>query len=535
VETSSIEPAASPNEQYSENGWQPKPGDRFAHPLRHKQFRLRRVLGVTGLFSAGYGDVGSSIYYGLGLVAIVALGATPIVLGIAGLIYVFNALTYAEGGAMIPEAGGSASFARHGYNDLIGFIAGWALMLSYIVTMAISAYTIPAYLAYFWPMLKQPLYGTAFSMGIIFFLMIMNELGVRESARFNIRVMSLDILTQITIVAIGAVLILAPNPSILLQHMFGEGNWPSVNNLIFGVAVAALCFTGVETVSQLGEETRQPAKRIPRAYILMIVSVLVLFAGISIVALSAMTPQELGDPENGWARDPIAGIAHNISMAISPQEIATAIASAKEPVIIIIWILEGLRSFLPILVALLAASILLTATNAGLLGISRLTFNLSSHYQLPSVLKRLHHRFRTPYVAIILFCLISIALLVPGFFSESFFSDLGALYVFGSLLCFALAHISIIGLRVKNPDLPRPFKLQPNFKIKGRELPVTAMLGFLMTFVIWVVMLVTQPYGRWAGIIWMVVGVAIYLLYRRAKHLPLTHLQEDSGVSPPIY
>src|SRR4030043_499977 len=124
--------------------FKPKLGDKFFRPHRLKGFRLRRVLGISGLFSAGYGDVGSSIYYGLGLVAIVALGATPIVLAIAGLIYVFNALTYAEGGAMIPEAGGSASFARHGFNDLIGFIAGWALMLSYIVTMAISAYTIPA-------------------------------------------------------------------------------------------------------------------------------------------------------------------------------------------------------------------------------------------------------------------------------------------------------------------------------------------------------------------------------------------------------
>jgi APA family basic amino acid/polyamine antiporter len=503
---------------------QRKLGDSFFKPPRTKGFHLRRVLGIPGLFSAGYGDVGSSIYYGLGLVAIVALGATPIVLAIAGLIYVFNALSYAEGGAMIPEAGGSASFARHGFNDMIGFIAGWALMLSYIVTMAISAYTIPPYLAYFWPILKQPVFGTAVSMGIIFFLMIINVLGVRESSRVNIFFISLDILTQITLVVIGALLILGPNPGILFQHMFGEGNWPSTNNLIFGIAIAALCFTGVETVSQLGEETRKPAKRIPRTYILMIVAVLVLFAGISMVSLSAMTPQELGDPVNGWARDPIAGIANSISLAISPEKIATGIASEQALIILITWILTALRSLLPILVALLAASILLTATNAGLLGISRLTFNLSSHNQLPSVLKRVHPRFRTPYVGIILFCLIAIALLTPGFFATSFFSDLGALYVFGSLLCFALAHAAIIGLRVKSPDLPRPFKLRPNFKIKGRELPATAMLGFAATFIIWIVMLITQPYGRWTGTIWMIVGLFIYFIYRRSKGVPLTHI-----------
>lgn len=136
-----------------------KLGDRFYRPNRLSAPHLKRVLTIPGLFSAGYGDVGSSIYYGLGLIAIVALGATPIVLAIAGLIYVFNALTYAEGGAMLPEAGGSASFARHGFNNFVGFIAGWALMLSYIVTMAISAYTIPPYLAYFWPILKEPFWA----------------------------------------------------------------------------------------------------------------------------------------------------------------------------------------------------------------------------------------------------------------------------------------------------------------------------------------------------------------------------------------
>jgi len=529
VKASKIEPSAAQYEQNTGNGWQLKVGDKFAHPPRTRRFHLRRVLGVTGLFSIGYGDVGSSIYYGLGLVAVVALGATPIVLGIAGLIYVFNALTYAEGSSMFPEGGGSASYARHGFNDLIGFIAGWALMLSYIVTMAISVYTIPPYLAYFWPVLKLPLYGTAMSMGFIFFLMIINVLGIKESSGINILFISLDILTQITLVVIGALLILAPNPGVLLQHMFGEGNWPSTNNLIFGIALAALCFTGVESVSQHGEETRQPQKRIPQAYMLMIVAVLVLFAGISIVSLSAMSPQELGDPVNGWARDPIAGIANSISLAISPAGIANEIASAQEPVIILTWIFTGLRDLLPVLVALLAASILLTATNAGLLGISRLTFNLSSHNQLPSVFKRVHRRFRTPYVGIILFSLMAIALLVPGFFSTGFFSDLGALYVFGSLLCFALAHASIIGLRVKDPDLPRPFRLKLNLKIKGRELPATALLGFAATFVIWIIMMITQPYGRWAGIIWMAVGIAIYIMYRRMKHIPISHPPDQVG------
>jgi len=487
-----------------ENSWRPKPGDKVFHPRRVKGYRLRRVLGVPALFSAGYGDVGSSIYYALGVVALVALGATPIVLAIAGIIYIFNALTYAEGSAMIPEAGGSASFARHGFNDLGGFIAGWALMLSYVVTMSISAYTIPPYLSYFWPILREPVIGTSVSMGVIAFLMLINVLGVKESSRVNILFITIDIVTQVTLVVLGIILILAVNPGVLFQHMFGAGNWPTMQNLIFGIAIAALCFTGVETVSQLAEETRQPAKKVPQAYVVMIVAVLILFAGISIVALSAMTPQLLGDPVNGWARDPVAGIAANLPSPI-------------------------LQDIFAPLVAVLAATILLTAANAGLMGISRLAFNLSSHHQLPATLSRIHHHFRTPYIAIILFCLIAIGVLTPGFFITSFFADLGALYVFGSLLCFALAHAAILALRVKKPDLPRPFKLSGNIRIKGRELPITTILGLIATAVIWIVVIVIQPYSRWVGVGWMFGGLIIYSLYRWKVHLPLTHLPKKPG------
>jgi APA family basic amino acid/polyamine antiporter len=490
--------SAGRNEKYMHNDFQRKPADRIFRPRRIIRHRLKRVLGVAGLFSAGYGDVGSSIYYALGIVAVVALGATPIALAIAGIIYVFNALTYAEGGAMLPEAGGSASFGRHAYNDLVGFIAGWALMLSYIVTMAISAYTIPPYLSYFWPPLDDPVIGTAVSMGIIIFLMMINVIGIRESSRMNILFIALDITTQLTLVLLGAMLILGPNPGVLFEHMFGEGNWPATQNLVFGIAIAALCFTGVETVSQLAEETRQAQKRVPRAYLLMIVAVLVLFAGISIVALSAMTPQLLGDPVGGWARDPVAGIAANLPS-------------------------ETLQSIFAPLVALLAASILLTASNAGLMGISRLSFNLASHNQLPAVFGRIHQRFKTPHWAIIFFSILSLVILAPGLFNSGFFTDLGALYVFGSLLCFALAHLAVLGLRFRFPEVPRPFKLPLAIKFKGKELPLTAIIGLIATTTIWLVVIITQPYSRWTGIIWMVMGSIIFYFYRRRKGMSLLH------------
>jgi APA family basic amino acid/polyamine antiporter len=480
------------------------------------------VLGVSALFSIGYGDVGSSIYYGLGLVALVALGATPIALGIAGLIYVCNALTYAEGSAMLTEGGGSSSYARLGFNELVGFISGWALMLSYVATMAISAYTIPPYLAFFWPVLKQPVASTLLSMGIIIFLMLVNVFGVKESSRLNITFIIGDIIMQVMLVALGAMLILGPNPHILYEHMFGAGNWPSAKGLIFGVALAALCFTGVESVSQHGEETKVPEKRMPQAYMLMIVVVLVLFAGISLVALTAMTPQVLGDPVNGWARDPVAGIANAVSQAITPADIIARTGATGDMAVFFTWAVGWVQKLLPALVAVLAASILLIATNAGLLGISRLTYNLSSHRQLPALLSRVHPRFRTPYVAIGIFSSITLLMLVPGFFSNVFFSDLGALYVFGSLLCFGLAHASILALRVKKPEMPRPFKLGLNIRIGKWELPLTAILGLLATSAIFAVILVIQAASRWTGLGWMALGLIIYFVYRRSQRVTVS-------------
>ena len=187
------------------NNWRPKPGDRIFRPRRIKRYHLRRVLGAASVFSAGYGNVGSSIYYALGIVALVAIGATPIVLGIAGILFIFTALTYAEGTALFPEAGGSASFARHGFGELGGFTAGWTLILSYIVTISISTFTIPPYLGYFWePFKGSPIIGTLASMVIVIFLMIINVVGVKETSILNVGAAIIDIATQVPLVVIGA-------------------------------------------------------------------------------------------------------------------------------------------------------------------------------------------------------------------------------------------------------------------------------------------------------------------------------------------
>ncbi len=227
----------------------------------------------------------------------------------------------------------------------------------------------------------------------------------------------------------------------------------------------------------------------------MIAAVLVIFAGISLVSLTAMTPQELASE---WSRDPVAGIAANLPV-------------------------ELLRTVLKPLIALLAGTILLIATNAGLIGISRLAFSLGVHKLGPPALSRVHPKFKTPYISIILFSVIALLILIPGFFTADVFRNMGTLYAFGSLFAFMFAHASILRLRAKKPELPRPFKLGWNLRIKGHEMPISAILGLAATMVIWIIILITQPYSRWVGIGWMVAGFIFYYFYRRKEHLPLTH------------
>jgi len=424
------------------------------------------------------------------------MGATPIALGIAGILFIFTALTYAEGTAALPEAGGSASFARHGFNDLAGFTAGWALMLSYIVTISISAYTIPPYLGFFWePFKDSPIIGTIASMGIVVLLMVVNIIGIRQTSFINISAAILDITTQVSLIVIGFILLF--NPTVLIHRIIN--NWPTTENLIIGVAFASIAYTGIETMSQMAEETKQPEKRVPKALLMMIVAVLVIFAGISLVSLSVMSPEELASE---WSRDPVAGIAASLP-------------------------LELLRTILKPLIAILAGTILLIATNAGLIGISRLAFSLGNHKLIPPVLSRVHPRFKTPYISIILFSIVALLVLIPGFFATNVFKNMGALYAVGSLLAFMFAHASILSLRVRKPELPRSFKLGWNIKIKGHELPISAIIGLAALTIIWVIILITQPYSRWIGLAWMVVGLIIYYLYRRREHIPLTHLPKN--------
>jgi basic amino acid/polyamine antiporter, APA family len=459
---------------------------------RLSEHGLRRSVGVSGLFATAYGNVGSSIYYALGLVAAHALGLTPLVFMFAGGLFVLTAKTYAEGAAMFPEAGGSSSFARHAFNEWVSFFAGWALTLDYIITIAISAFFVPHYLGAFFPALTHNPGDIIGGLVTIALLAALNIRGLGESAKLNLFLAVADLCTQVLLVGVGAVLVL--NPSLLVNQVH-LGTVPSWKEVIFALSVAMVAYTGIETVSNMAEEAKDPGHDVPKAVNLVLIAVLGVYAGISVVALSALPVVEhaghfstaLGTT---FENDPVLGIVSRLGLHGTLLQLA--------------------RDY----VGVLAATILLIATNAGLIGISRLSWSLSEHRQLPSIFSRLHPSFRTPWFTIVFFSILAGVLILPG---ET--NLLGNLYSFGAMLSFTTAHVAVVALRLKDPDRERPYRMPWNIAFRGRQIPLTAVLGAIGTFAAWCAVVVLHPEARTIGIPWMLLGMAGYLLYRRRQGL----------------
>jgi APA family basic amino acid/polyamine antiporter len=345
---------------------------------------------------------------------------------------------------------------------------------------------------------------------IVLFLMTINVIGVKESSIMNITLAILDLATQALLITLALMFFF--NPQIIIERI--TNYWPTPQDFLFGIAIAAIAFTGLETISQMAEETKRPEVRAPRALVIMTVVVLVIYAGISVSAFCTMTPIELA---TNWATDPIAGIASKLSQGMNPTEFANRVFTVEAYQAVSIWILSRLQAVLPVLVAVLAATILFIATNAGLLGISRLAFSLSRFKLVPAIMGKVHTKFKTPYFSIMLCAGIAILLQSPGFFVPDMYSNLGGLYAFGSMLSFAIAHASILALRIKEPFKERPFRLGLNIPIMNRDLPLTAILGLFGTTVIWIAVVVKQPYSRWVGSAWIAVGLVVYWYTVRRK------------------
>ncbi len=462
---------------------------------------LQRVLGVNALFATAYGNVGSSIYYALGLVAGLALGLTPLVFVITGIFFFCTAATYAEATAMFPEAGGSSSFARHAFNEFVSFFAAWAQMLNYVITVAISAFFVPHYLGgLFWEPLRSAPGDVMFGAGVIVALSLVNVVGIKESAGLNIVLALVDFATQVLMVVVGALLVFSPQT---LVDNISLGVAPTWTDFLLAVPLGMIAYTGIETISNMAEEAKDEAITIPKAIARVRTAVYAIYFTLPVVALSALPVTRdpatgehstlLGVPEEdgGYAGDPILGVVGQLDLGVLQQ--------------------PG-----ELYVGLLAATILLIATNAGIIGVSRLVYSMGIHRQVPDHLRRLHPRFNTPWIGILVFGVVACLTLLPG---QATF--LGNMYAFGAMLSFTIAHAAVIRMRLTEPDRARPYRGPGTLRIAGRELPGFAVFGAVATGLSFIVVTALNPVVAVSGAVWLALGIAIYALYRRRHGLDL--------------
>jgi APA family basic amino acid/polyamine antiporter len=445
---------------------------------------FQRVLDAPTLFSVAYGEIASSLYFALGIVAAYALGFTPLVLLFGGVFFLLVSLSYAEGTAAIPETGGAATFVRRAFNDVFGFLTGWALFLDYLIVIALSTLFLPHYL------------GTALGMdalrespwdAVIAVCVILGIAAIRLVRRSQlyvggIVVAGLDLATQLVLVILGLALLFSPD---LLTQGTSLGTSPAWSDIAFALPLAMLAYTGLETVANLAEETREPGRTLPRSLFSAIGLVVVLTVLIAVVGLSAF-PVENGQTALGeeWLKAPLAGIVDALQGSLPG------------------WLGESLRVY----VGLTGALVLLAAATTSISGFTRLAHSLGEHRQLPRSFGRLNRRTLVSPQAIRAAAGISIALVIgAGLFSDDV-AFLASLYSFGVLLAFAAAQLAVIRLRFTEPDLVRPF----------RAPLVAPLIGAPLAIAIWVVSMVTHPGARYAGPIWLALGIGVYLVVRRS-------------------
>lgn len=494
-----------------------RPGD--VRIVVRRPAKLPRTLGAPALFSAAYGNVGSSIYYALGVTAAFALGLTPVAMILAGFVFVTTALNYAEGTAALPHAGGSSSFARRAFNEPIGFIVGWVQLLNYTATVSISAYFAISYLGVFGkylPLFARLRTDDAWHVGatvvLIGFLIVVNVIGIQESSALNLVLALADLVTQFVLVILGLILLVRIQTVIQNIHL---GVAPTWNNFVASISIAMVTYTGIETISNMSEEAKNPGRSVPRATFAVIAAVLFVAAFLPTIGVSVFPvhPDAHGgwttDLATTWKADPVAGIVTGFNQ-----------------------VSDVLAFWAGIWVGILAFTILVIATNAGLIGISRLSYSLAGAELLPKRFAQLHPKFKTPYISIVVFGIAGAALVAPGMLVGTKVIDLmSAVYSLAATFAFCSAHLSVMRLRYIEPGLHRPYRMPWNIRFGRDSIPLLSLLGALFIGTVFT-QLIFQNISNSSFIYvgWLALGAVTFVAYRRYRKEPLW---EPLEIPPP--
>jgi APA family basic amino acid/polyamine antiporter len=449
-----------------------------------------RPIGYRALFAVVYTASVSSVYVALGVVAHRADGLTPAVFLAGGVFFLLTAMTYGEGAVLHPERGGSAVFARYAFNELVSFVAGWSIVLDYTILVAVTAITVPSYLAAFISPLGHGAPRVLVALGVIAFVALDNLTGVSaRRLRRRILITAADLITQAALVVLGLALVFHPHH---LSESIHLGSAPTWSNLAFALPIAVIAFTGLEAAAGLASEVRTSPHQLRRLIFPGSLIIVAVYIGISVIGISAL-PVHHGITDLGakHVNAPLLGVA-----------------SAYHP--------HWLADVLKYVVAVTGALGLAAAAGSAMLGVSRVGYSLATNRQIPSAVGRLHGRFGTPFVVIATAALIAAALVIPA--------DLELLigiYAVGALTAFLIAHLSVISLRFREADRERGYRIPFSIPWRGASLPLPAVLGAVLSALGLVAVLIYHSGARYVGIGWLLGGLTLYVIYRKTEQKPL--------------
>ena len=453
---------------------------------------MKQLGGVPLIAGIVLSTVGFSIYFALGVVAERGLGLTPLVFLGAGLLFILATLSYAEAASMFPERGGSSTFARYAFNELVSFIAGWALLIDYIIVIAIAAITVPHYLEPIWAGLDGEVGGLVVALLVVAAVAAVGISGAagRRRPRLVLAFGFADLLVQLALVVVGAVVLFDPGALTAQFDPFDSFGSPTLPDLAFALTVAMVAFAGIEVAADLAPDFRWKGRALRRTLTAGSALVPLLYASVSVIALLAVPVVMTGSgpvTELGttYIDAPVLGVVENFT----PDWISTA---------------------MQVLVVITAPIVLCGAAATAMLGLSRHVYTLATHRQIPSWLGKLNQARSTPHIAILIAAVMAVALVLPRDLDF-----LAGAYAFGATLAFAIAHLSVLQLRRKEPGIRRAFRVPGDIRIGGAELPIPALLGAVLMLLAFASVLVFHEGARYLGGGWMIFGLIGYVVYRR--------------------
>ena len=482
---------------------------------------LSRVLDTRSVASVAYGEVASSLYFALGIVALYALGFTPWLLLAVGLLFCLVALSYAEGTAAIRETGGAATFVRRAFNDPAGFFTGWALFLDYLIVIALAALFVPHYLgsAVGWDGITRRPWDAVVGVSVI--AMIAAVRLVRRPGLYRVAILVAGgaLASHLLLVVLGFVFLVSSDG---LGRGLDLGVAPTWGSIAFALPVAMLAYTGLETVANLAAETREPGRTLPRSLFAGIGAAVGVSVAMGVVGIAAYPahPDPAGpggyasDLGTTWLRAPLVGISAALGGSL-PEVLVDAIR---------------------IFIGLTGTLVLVGAVTTSISGAGRLAYSLGRHDMLPHAFGVLRRRTLIAPVSIVSAAAVASGLLLLALAAEREVRFLASLYSFGVLIAFTAAQAAVIRLRFKEPDLPRPFRAPGNIRLRGVPVPLAALIGAPLTLAIWICALATHEAAQVAGPLWLLVGLVVFVTSRWSagqgllKHVqaPMADLVPDS-------